>query len=53
MIEEIDPLDRMAACDSCGWVGRYGETIAKDVLRCPECDCTVHVVIHKQHETVQ
>jgi len=30
-------LERMVIC-VCGWIGRAGDLIAKDKLRCPRCD---------------
>lgn len=30
-------MKRPVSCP-CGWVGRMGELIARDVLRCPKCD---------------
>lgn len=33
-----DPLDERWACLVCFWLGRFGELMAKDVLRCPRCN---------------
>jgi RNase P subunit RPR2 len=52
-VEQPDPMESPVACDSCGWIGKYGEVIARDKLRCPKCDDTVHVVKHDPHGTVQ
>lgn len=31
-------LERSMYCDDCSWVGKSGELIVRDVLRCPKCD---------------
>jgi len=35
---ERDVLDRFVTCGTCGWVGKLGKVMAKDVLRCPKCN---------------
>jgi predicted Zn-ribbon and HTH transcriptional regulator len=53
IVERPNPLDHPIACNGCGWIGVYGEAIAKDTLRCPKCDDTVHGIKHDPHGTVQ
>ena len=31
-------LKWITRCPTCNWIGRMGELIAKDVLRCPKCN---------------
>jgi predicted Zn-ribbon and HTH transcriptional regulator len=38
MNAERDVLDRFVTCGTCGWVGKLGKVMAKDVLRCPKCN---------------
>ena len=53
IVERPDHFDRPVSCDDCAWIGSYREVIAKDKLRCPKCDGTVHAVKHDPHETLQ
>jgi predicted Zn-ribbon and HTH transcriptional regulator len=53
IVERPDRMESPVACDSCGWIGKYGEVIARDKLRCPKCDDTIHAVKHEPHGTIQ
>ena len=35
---ERDCMDEMWLCLACRWKGRLGAVLAKDKLRCPECN---------------
>ena len=52
--DPIDCLDRLASCVDCHWVGRSGELIAGDKLRCPKCRSdSVGYHIADRSETIQ